>query len=55
MTSKERRLDKVSETLTAKERALLVLRAWKEDREEDPTWRWTMPSEQVAEFNRLTC
>lgn len=37
--------------LTAKERALLILQAWKEDREEDPQIRWTMPPEQVLEFN----
>ena len=52
MTAKGGRLNKLYPGLTAKERAILVLRALKEDREEDPGWRWTMPSEQVADFNR---
>jgi hypothetical protein len=40
------------ELLTARERALLVLRAWKEDKEDDPSWRSTMPESQVRTFNR---
>lgn len=53
MTSRAARLGKVSHTLAVKERALLVLRSWKEGREEDPAWRATMPEGQVHEFNRL--
>jgi hypothetical protein len=52
VTNKDHRLDKITETLTAKERALLVLRSWKEGAEEDPAWRRTMPTEQGREFNR---
>ena len=52
MTGKDRRLSRLSSVLTAQERALLVLRSWKEGREEDPSWRSTMPDEQVLEFNR---
>ena len=39
--------------LTAKERALLVLRSMKDGENEDPTWRWNMPDAQVPAFNRL--
>ncbi len=46
------RLDKLYPALTAKERALLVLRAWKEERDEDLQVRLTMPSSQTHEFNR---
>lgn len=45
------RLDKLYPALTAKERALLVLRAWKRDEEEDRRIRLTMPSAQINEFN----
>ena len=47
----DRRLRNVAGALSAKERALLVLRSWKEGREEDSSWRWTMPSEQAGDFN----
>ena len=50
--SGNQRLDKLYPALTAKERALLVLRAWKEEREEDLQVRRTMPSSQTHEFNR---
>ncbi|MGD0015061.1 MAG: hypothetical protein ABSD56_11665 [Bryobacteraceae bacterium] len=46
------RLDKLTPALTAKERAILVLRAWKEEREEDAAVRRTMPPSQALEFNR---
>ncbi len=46
------RLDKVYHGLSARERALLVLQAWKEDREEDRLVRSTIPDRQVSEFNR---
>lgn len=53
MTSRDARLDKLTHTLTARERGLLVLRSWKEGNDEDPAWRATMPEQQVHEFNRL--
>jgi hypothetical protein len=46
------RLDKLAPALTAKERAILVLRAWKEGVPEDPQVRSKMPPEQALEFNR---
>ena len=51
MTGKDRRLSSLVSALTAKERALLVLRAWKEDTDEDPAWRLSMPSDQARDFN----
>jgi hypothetical protein len=45
------RLDKLTPALTAKERAILVLRAWKEEREEDAAVRRTMPQSQAPDFN----
>jgi hypothetical protein len=51
--SKDSRLSKVSNVLTARERALLVLRSWKAGEDEDPAWRWRMPESQVHAFNRL--
>jgi hypothetical protein len=45
-------LDKMTRGLTAYERAVLILRAWKAKETEDPLWRHTMPQAQVAEFNR---
>jgi len=45
------RLDKLYPALTAKERALLVLRAWKGDQEEDAQVRLTMPQSQARDFN----
>ncbi len=53
MTKKhEARMKGISEGLTAQERALLVLRSWKEGKEEEAAWRSTMPQEQVSAFNR---
>jgi hypothetical protein len=46
------RLDKLAPALTAKERAILVLRAWKEEVSEDSQIRWKMPAEQATEYNR---
>ncbi len=51
--TKKGRLDRLYPGLTARERALLVLQAWKEGAEEDPKVRSTMPSSQVDEYNRL--
>ena len=45
------RLDKLYPALTAKERALLVLRAWKAEQEEDAQVRRTMPQSQTLDFN----
>jgi hypothetical protein len=50
--SGNQRLDRLYPALTAKERALLVLRAWKADQQEDVAVRRTMPAEQGLEFNR---
>ena len=50
--SGNQRLDRLYPALTAKERALLVLRAWKADQEEDAQVRRTMPDSQAVEFNR---
>jgi hypothetical protein len=47
------RTDRLFSALTAKERGLLVLRAWKDGGEEDRQVRATMPNSQVAEFNEL--
>ena len=52
MSNADRRLDKLYPALTARERALLVLQAMKEDRDEDRQIRGTMPREQGHEFNR---
>ena len=47
------RLDKLMPVLSAKERAILVLRSLKDKTPEDPMWRQTMPREQSPEFHRL--
>jgi len=49
----ERRLDKLYPALSAEERAVLVLKAWKEDKEPDPAVRYSMPHTQAREYNRL--
>lgn len=49
--SGNQRLDKLYPALTAKERALLVLRAWKGDQAEDVQVRRTMPQSQAPDFN----
>ena len=46
-------LGKLMPALTAKERAILVLRSLREKTPEDPRWRRTMPLDQTREFNRL--
>ncbi|HXF51199.1 MAG TPA: hypothetical protein VNM43_05925 [Dehalococcoidia bacterium] len=54
MTRKdERRLERLYPALSARERAVLVLRAWKEGKEPDIAVRFTMPHGQAGEFNRL--
>jgi hypothetical protein len=52
MSGADGRLNRVYPALTAKERALLVLRAWKKGEEEDRMVRLTMPDRQASEFNR---
>jgi len=47
------RLSALMPALTAKERAILVLRSLKDRTLEDPKLRRAMPTEQAAEFNRL--
>jgi hypothetical protein len=51
MSDTQRRLDKLYSALTVKERALFVLQALKEHRDEDLQVRRTMPREQVDAFN----
>ena len=51
--SGNQRLDRLYPALTAKERALLVLRAWKSDEEEDAQVRRTMPQSQAPDFNHF--
>lgn len=51
MSGRKGRLDKLCSALTARERAILVLRAWKEGQDEDPQLRRTMPLDQVISFN----
>ena len=46
------RLARLAPSLTAQERAILILEAWKDDRPEDPSWRRSMPPEQSSAFNR---
>jgi len=48
----DQRLSRLAPALTAQERAILILEAWKAGRPEDPAWRHTMPSEQLKAFNR---
>ncbi len=52
MTSIDARLNKVMPGLSAKERAILALGAFKSKEAEDPKWRLTMPPAQLAEFGR---
>lgn len=53
MTVSESRLSKLYPALTAKERAILVLRASNQGKNEEPQVRRTMPDQQIHEFNRL--
>ena len=50
--SRDSRLSKLLPGLTARERAILVLQSWREDKQEDLSWRRTMPQNQTNEFNR---
>ena len=47
------RLSRLMPALSARERAALAVRAFKDDEPEDPAWRRTMPRDQVDEFRRL--
>ncbi len=51
--STDRRLERLYPALTAKERARLILRAWKAGKEPDPKIRWTMPANQTCAYNQL--
>jgi hypothetical protein len=51
--STDRRLDRLYPALSAKERAILILRAWKAEEGHDPRIRSTIPTNQVHEYNRL--
>src|SRR5690606_11772143 len=51
--SLDSRLSRLSPVLTAQERAVLVLEAWKDGKPEDPGWRSQMPREQAHAFNQL--
>ena len=44
-------LSRLAPALSAQERAILVLEAWKDGRQEDPAWRLHMPQEQAKAFN----
>lgn len=46
------RLSRLAPALTAQERAILILEAWKDGREEDTSWRRSMPPDQSNTFNR---
>ena len=50
--SRDSQLDSLMRGLSARERAVLSIRALHEDRPEDPQIRLTMPGDQVSEFNR---
>jgi hypothetical protein len=47
------RLNRLTPGLSAKERAILILRSTRQGTPEDPQIRLSMPREQSAEFNRL--
>ena len=49
------RLNKLMPALTAKERAILILRSFREQTPEDPHWRSTMPLEQSSQINQYIC
>ena len=51
--TKDRRIDRLYGGLTARERALFVLHAVKEDRETDRTTVWSIPEAQRATYSRL--
>ena len=47
----DQRLSRLAPALTAQERAILILEAWKDVRPEDPSWRRAMPPDQAQSFN----
>jgi hypothetical protein len=47
------RLDRLSPELSARERAILAVRALNADEEPDRSILWTMPGDQAAEYNEL--
>ena len=51
--SADQRLDRLLPALSAKERASLILRAWKAGEDHEPQIRSTIPNNQVFEYNRL--
>lgn len=51
--TKDRRIDRLYDGLTARERALFVLQAVKEDRDADPAIRWTIPGKQQPQYHQL--
>ena len=51
--SLDARLNRLTPALSVQERAILILRSWKEKSPEDPALRRTMPAAQLREFNRL--
>lgn len=53
MSAKDRRLNRITEVLTARERVVLIQTALYEDREPDDRIWDTAPSEQAAEIRRL--
>ena len=48
-----RDLERLYPALSPKERAILILRAWKAGEEHDPQIRYTILTRQVEEYNRL--
>ncbi len=53
MTAGDKRLERLYPALSAKERAVLILRAWKEGRDHDPRIRRTVPDAQLDAYGRL--
>src|SRR4051812_12919544 len=53
--SHDARLNKLMPVLTAKERAIMILRALQQGTPEDSCWRSSMPPEQTADFNHYIC
>lgn len=53
MSSGEKRLEGLYPAFSAKERALFVVHAVKEDGDVDPQIRWTMPSKQQPQYHHL--
>ncbi len=53
LMSIDTRLSRLMPALSARERAALIVRAFKDDEPENPAWRRTMPRDQADEFRRL--